>query len=138
MISIEQKQEYFDFINQILGVEFLPDRSVCIASLSDSGVLLGVVVFDRFTQHGCELSVASISPRFLTRKFLHVLFHYAFVTAGKRRITAVVEDGNMIALDMDKRLGFVQECRMRGWFGDCDGILLRMLREECRFLEPKQ
>ena len=137
MIDITQKQEYFDFINNILGVRFDPAQSICIASLCNIGEILGVVVFSRFMDHNCELSVAAISPKFITRKFLHVLFYYAFITAGKRRITAVVEDGNMIALDMDKRLGFVQEGRLKHWYGEKDGIILRMLREECRFLEPK-
>jgi RimJ/RimL family protein N-acetyltransferase len=135
-ISIEQKQEYFDFINTILGVRFDPAQSICIASLN-SGKLLGVVVFSRFMEFNCELSVASISPKFLTRKFLNVLFHYAFITAGKHRITAVIEDGNINALDMDKRLGFIEEGRLKGWYGEKDGLILRMLRDECRWIKAK-
>lgn len=134
MISIEQKQEYFDFVNQILNVKFDPLQSVVIASLSESGKLLGAVVFSRFCEHTVELSVASCSPKFLTRKFLNVLFHYAFITAGKRRISAVIEDGNINAIDMDTRLGFVEEARLKCWYGDKDGIVLRMLKEECRWL----
>ncbi len=135
MVSIEQRPEYFDFINQILNVRFDPSQSVCIASLDTSGEILGVAVFTRFMEHNCELSAASVSPRFLTRGFLDVLFHYAFITAGKRRITAVIEDGNINALKMDKRLGFTEEGRLKNWYGDKDGLILRMLREECRWLK---
>lgn len=138
MIDIQQKPEYFDFINCILGVKFLPSESVVIASLDDDGATLGVVAFSRFTQFNCELSVASNSPKFLTRNFLNVLFHYAFVTAGKRRITAIIEDGNIKALDMDSRLGFVEEGRAKHWYGDKDGIILRMLREECAWLKDNK
>jgi RimJ/RimL family protein N-acetyltransferase len=133
-ISIQQKPEYFTFINEILNVRFDPAQSVCIASLDQHGEPIGVVVFSRFSVCNCELSVASTTPKFLTRKFLKVLFHYAFITAGKRRITAVIEDGNINALDMDKRLGFVEEARLKAWYGEKDGIMLRMLREECAWL----
>jgi RimJ/RimL family protein N-acetyltransferase len=138
MVSIEQKQEYFDFINEILDVRFEPGAAVCIASLDTNGDILGVAVFTRFMTHNCELSAASVSPRFLTRQFLDVLFHYAFITAGKRRITAVIEDGNINALKMDKRLGFIEEGRLKGWYGEKDGLILRMLREECRWLRADQ
>lgn len=110
---------------------------MCIASLDDEGKPLGVVVFSRFMEHNCELSVASVSPKFLTRKLLNVIFHYAFITAGKRRITAVVEEGNTNALDIDKRIGFTEEARLKGWYGDKDGLILRMLREECNWLRAK-
>lgn len=134
MVCIKQKQEYFDFINRILGVKFEPTQSVCIASLGLEQEILGVAVFTRFMEHNCELSAASVSPRFLTRQFLDALFHYAFITAKKRRITAVIEDGNISALNMDKRLGFIEEGRLKCWYGETDGLLLRMLREECKWL----
>jgi L-amino acid N-acyltransferase YncA len=137
VISIDQKPEYFDFINEILDVKFDPAQSICIASLSDDGGVLGVVMFSRFMEFNCELSVASTSPKFLTRKFLNVIFHYAFLTAGKHRITAVVEDGNLGALGINKRLGFTEEARLKGWYGEKDGIILRMLRSECRWLKAK-
>jgi len=134
MISIEQKQEYFDFANKILNVNFDPKICIAIASLDDDANVLGVVVFSGFCVHTVELSVASCSPKFLTRRFLNVIFHYAFITAGKRRINAVIEDGNINAIQMDLRLGFVQEAVCKHWYGDIDGILLRMLKEECKWI----
>lgn len=133
-VCISQKQEYFDFINSILNVQFDPKMSICIASLDNEGRTLGVVVFSRFCEHTCELSVASISPYFLTRSFIRSVFHYAFITAGKTRISAVIEDGNINALKMDLRLGFIEEAVLKGWYGKKDGIMLRMLRSECRWI----
>lgn len=137
MICIQQKQAYFDFINEVLNVHFEPGQAICIASLAPDGEILGVVAFSRFMPHNCELSVASKSRKFLTRKFLNVIFHYAFITAQKARVTAVIEDGNIRALDMDRRLGFVEEARLKGWYGEKDGLMLRMLRSECKWLEAK-
>lgn len=135
MTSIEQRPEYFDFINRILDVKFDPSQSVCFSTIDSSGQILGVAVFSRFMPYNVELSVASITPTFLTRGLLDVVFHYAFITAKKRRITAVIEDGNINAINMDKRLGFIEEGRLKNWYGDKDGIILRMLREECRWIK---
>jgi RimJ/RimL family protein N-acetyltransferase len=134
IVDVEQRPEYFDFINRILNVRFDPAMSICIASLSDDGEIYGVVVYSRFCEHTCELSVASSNPKFLTRRFLDAVFHYPFITAKKTRISAVIEDGNINALQMDLRLGFVEEARLVGWYGAKDGIMLRMLRSECKWI----
>lgn len=95
---------------------------------------MGVVVYDRFSPWNCELSVASTTPKFITRPFLNAVFRYPFVKCNLQRITAVIEDGNINALDMDKRLGFITEARLKDWYGDKDGIMLRMLKQECTWL----
>ncbi len=134
MISCEQRPEFFAFINEILNVNFQPPMSVCMANISDTGDILGVVAYSRFTPWNCELSVASSSPRFLTRTFLRAVFLYPFKQCGMRRVTAVIEDGNIAALDMDTRLGFVREADLQGWYGERNGVMLRMLKEECKWI----
>lgn len=135
MISIQQRPEFFDFINDILNVCFDPKLCVCIASLDKNENILGVVVFDRFTESGCELSVASKSPRFLNRSLLDVVFHYAFVTAKKNRITSVIECDNIDAIKLNKGLGFIEEGVLKEWYGNKDGIILRMLKSECKWMK---
>jgi RimJ/RimL family protein N-acetyltransferase len=135
VISIEQKQEYFDFINETLNVCFEPKSCVCISSLGENGTILGVVVFDRFTETGVELSVASVSPKFLSRRFLDVVFHYAFVTAQKNRVTSVIECDNTAAIKLNKGLGFIEEGVLKEWYGKKDGIILRMLKSECKWMK---
>lgn len=118
----------------MLGVKFTPDMARWISNIDDDGKLLGVVVLSRFTPWNCELSAASVSPKTWSRAMLKAVFSYCFIDCGLSRITAVVEDGNITALEFDKRLGFVQEGRLKDWYGDKDGILLRMTRDECRWL----
>lgn len=135
MIDIQQKQEYFDFINRELDAGFSTDQHcVCFASLGNEGEILGVVVFSGFTEFDCHISVASVSKKFLTRSLLDVIFHYAFITSKKRRVTAIVEDGNTKAMDMNLRLGFIRESVAKHWYGEKDGHVLRMLREECKWV----
>lgn len=134
MIVLDQHPAFFEYINTILSVKFNPEQSRCIASVTEDNRIMGVVVYSRFTPWNCELSVASTTPKFISRGFLKAVFHYPFIKCGLRRITAVIEDGNINALEMDKRLGFVEEARLKGWYGDTDGIMLRMLKEECAWL----
>lgn len=131
---LEQHVSCLEFVNNMLGVKFTPDMARWISNIDDDGKLLGVVVLSRFTPWNCELSAASVSPKTWSRAMLKAVFSYCFIDCGLSRITAVVEDGNITALEFDKRLGFVQEARLKDWYGDKDGILLRMTRDECRWL----
>ena len=136
-VMLEQKPSCLEFANNLLNVRFTPENCRWISSLDDDGKLLGVVVLSRFTPWNCELSAAGVSHKFMTRAFIKAVFRYCFVDCGLRRITAVVEDGNILALEIDKRLGFVQEARLENWYGDIDGIVLRMKREECKWLREE-
>lgn len=134
MIDFTQRPEYLEFANAVLGVAFKPADCAWLASLDAAGRLLGVVIYSRFTPFHCEMSVASNSPRFLSRSFLNAAFGYPFHQCGHRRVTAVVEDSNTHALQFNKRLGFIEEGRLKKWFGDHDGIVLGMLKEECKWI----
>lgn len=133
-IVMEQNKAFLDYANEILHVRFDPAQSITIASVTEDNQIMGVVVYTRFTPFGCELSVASTTPKFLTRAFLRVVFGYPFKQCGMVRISAVIEDGNINAIDMDERLGFIREAILKQWYGDKDGILLRMTKDECKWI----
>lgn len=133
-IVMEQNKAFLDYANEILHVRFDPAQSITIASVTEDNQIMGVVVYTRFTPFGCELSVASTTPKFLTRSFLRVVFGYPFKQCGMVRISAVIEDGNINAIDMDERLGFIREATLKQWYGDTDGILLRMTKDECKWI----
>jgi RimJ/RimL family protein N-acetyltransferase len=134
MICCEQKQEYFDFFERLTGVRFPENDRICFASVCSSGNILGVVMFSNFTSTRCELSAVAVSPRFLTRKLFGVCAKYAFITARKERITAIVANDNDRSLQIAKRLGWTEEGVLKSWYGKKDAIILRMLKNECRFL----
>lgn len=137
MISHEQRAEYLEFANRVLKVEFRPDpnTTVWITRLNSDGSISAVVVFNDFRTHNCEMSVASDGKSiWATRDFLGVCYRYAFKQMELRRVTAVVQDDNDASLVMCRKLGHVEEGRLKNWFGDHDGVVMRMLREECKWL----
>jgi RimJ/RimL family protein N-acetyltransferase len=137
MISCEQRLEYLAFANRVLDVNFEPDptKNVWLTRLNEDGTIAAVVVYSDFSVHNCEMSVASDGgSTWATRDFLGVCYRYPFNQLGKRRVTAVVESRNTASLRMCRKLGHVEEACLKHWFGADDGIVMRMLKEECKWL----
>ena len=106
-----------------------------LASVNDeTGEVLGVVVYTRFSKTNCEMSVAAASPKFLSRKNLRVFFGYPFHQLSQKRVTAVVEVTNQHSYKFNRRLGFQVEGKLRQWFPSGDGIVMGLLKEECKWL----
>jgi hypothetical protein len=133
---------YFEFANRALGgVELRHDAGAkCIAQLSDAGAIAAVVVYTRFANGNCEMSVASDgSRRWLNRTFLYWSFAVPFLQYRCRRVMAVADVRDPAVVEFDRSIGFVEEGRLRRWFrqldgSESDGVLFGMLREECRWL----
>jgi RimJ/RimL family protein N-acetyltransferase len=134
-IEWEQNPERLAWVEATLQVKFPQSDVTWLSSVGEGGELFGVVVYSRFTASGCEMSVAAASPRFLSRNILRDFFSYPFLQLGKLRVTAVVEHTNAHSLQFNRRLGFRAEGLLRNWFGqDRHGIVLGMLKEECKWL----
>ncbi len=135
MIVHEQNSEYLAWANAVLGVNFDPGLCAFITRLNCDGSISAVVVFNMCTTYNVEMSVASDGKsRWATKDFLGVCYRYAFNQLGLRRVTAVVEDDNEASLRMCRKLGHVEEGRLSHWFGDKHGIVMRMLKEECKWI----
>lgn len=134
MIYAAQDLAVLDWASKILNVAFDPKQCAWVANVSDSGELLAVVIYTRFSPWNCEMSVASASPKWASRGFIRAAFHYPFKQCGMNRVTAAVEPDNTKSIDMLERLGFVREATLAEWFGDKDAYVYRMTRKECKWL----
>lgn len=100
-----------------------------------NGKLVGGVVFDKYTGRDILMSAAFDHPGWCTRKTLRRLFAYPFQQLGCVRITTITRADNDKALRIDEGLGFKREGVLRKFFpGDADGIVLSILRDECKWL----
>lgn len=135
VIDHTQKLEYIDFANRVLDVDFDPAQCAWIAALNEDGTIAAVTVFNFVTTYNCEMSVASDGGRrWASRAFLGTCYRYAFRQLGLVRVTAVVEEDNTTSLTMCRKLGHVEEARLKNWFGTKDGVVMRMLKGECKWL----
>lgn len=137
MITFDQKPEYFQFVTGILGGNYAHGGDCkVLTKLHDDGSIACVVAYTRFSKTNLEMSIASDgSKTWVNRKFIQAAFAYPFLQLGKRRVLSIAHEDNHAVLDQDRRLGFVEEGRLRKWYGDRDGILFGMLREECIWLK---
>ena len=100
------------------------------------GELAGGAVFSEYRGHDIRASIASTSPRWLSRDVLHQLFWYPFARLGCARITVLVSDDNPRSERLARWLGFVPEGRVRaGMSTGRDALVFGMLRPECRWIK---
>jgi RimJ/RimL family protein N-acetyltransferase len=134
-ITTQQEPSWLGWASSVLSVKFDQSQSAWITRLNDDGTPSAVVVYTRFSPHNCEMSIATDGKRaWASREFLRVVYRYPFEQLALARVTAVIEQDNTPSLSMCRKLGHVQEGTLKQWFGAKDGIVMRMLRSECRWI----
>ena len=124
-------------IAQRAGTVFHPVHDICIALVRD-GWLAGGVIFTNYTEESIAMHSAGFLPGWVTRDMLWVCFDYPFNQLGVKRIFGQVPEDNEVALKFNLHLGFKVINRIEGVYkGDIACLLVRMERDECRFLTLK-
>lgn len=139
MIIYAQDPRLVDYVNKQLNIEppFRPDEVRTLANVADDARILCVVAYSGFRKHSCEMTIASESPLWCTRRFLRTAFQFPFIEWAYKRVTFVTTPGNHRAIRLNEWLGAHYEGRLRRWFGDEDGLVYGLLREECWSLNEK-
>ena len=103
-----------EFCSQLIGGGCFWEPYTAIG-LERDGEVIGGVVYDSFFGPNINAHIAGKpGTRWLTRSFLHAMFHYPFVQLGVERITGPVHSINAAAIRLDQHLGFVHEATLRG------------------------
>lgn len=139
LIVYDQDPIFIEYISNELGVNYRQENSRTVSHVrqNDDGTytLLAVVLFDHFTEHHVELSVASSSKHWATWNFLHACYEFGF-SRKEVRLNMVVEASNTDALNMHKKLGHKQEGYLRDWFGENkDAYLFALTKKD--YLESR-
>lgn len=110
-----------------------------VISRSENGILYGGVVFENYTGSGGSIliHVAGMHPTWVNRDMLFITFDYPFNQLGCRYLFGQVAAKNAEARAFNKSLGFEEHITLEGVFPDDDMILVRMKKEDCRFLKLK-
>jgi RimJ/RimL family protein N-acetyltransferase len=138
-IIYDQRERCLTWAAKRIGHDDFGDYAHAMGLLNGDGRLIAVTVWDNFSNWNCFMSVASDgSRRWMTPAFLYRSFFYPFEQLGLRRVTLTVASDNAASENLARRLGFSVECAaMPALFGDKDGIVLGLLREDCRWLTPQ-
>lgn len=102
------------------------------------GRTVGGVVFTGYLGASIMLHMAGVEDNWATRDFLWMVFHYAFVQLGCRKVLGLVSSSNARALSIDARLGFIPVARVDDVYPDgSDLVILGMDKSQCKWLRLK-
>lgn len=130
--------EHGERIMKAAGSDY-SDRLMQVISRSENGVLMGGVVYENYTGAGgsCLVHIAGFEPNWINRDLLWIMFDYPFRQLDCRQAFAQVASKNTKALEFCKSIGWEILHILEAVFPDGDMVLLRMKREQCRFLGIK-
>lgn len=98
-----------------------------------NGEISCAVVFHNQRQTSCEVSI--VSDKGLSKRFIQVVFGYAFNLANLRRLTALVETSNFESSNLVERLGFKREGTLRAAADNGNDLYVYgLLKEECKWV----
>lgn len=92
------------------------------------------VVFDNYSGRNIFVHFSRRPGHNFNRKFLRLVFSYAFECVGVQRITGAFSSGNALVRAFAAKLGFLYETRLEGACMDGDMEFWRLERNRCRFL----
>jgi hypothetical protein len=122
----------------IAHVDRFSDKAQALGVATDAGALAAVVVYDNFRGRDIEMSVAAeMGSGWCSRSMLWHLFAYPFVQIGCDRVTAITPKKSKRVRKFLKRLGFVEEGRIRKGFETDDAMIYGMLKDECAWIGRK-
>lgn len=97
--------------------------------------LIGAIVFHEYRVNDIQISVASISKRWLSKSILNAFFSYPFLQLGCDRVTSFIPKKNKQTREFVEGIGFKEEGNIRRGFLDDDCIVYGMLYEECKWIK---
>ena len=104
--------------------------------LERNGKLIAGVVFDSYAPNArVTVHLAGDGKHWLNREFLHVCCSYAFDQMKCNVAMGFIDADNAASLQLALHFGFSELARIHGGSGDCDTVILKMMREECAWLK---
>jgi len=125
LIVSEPSADIAAWVGARIGVNFSPPFTA-LAEVRGGRNVAGYV-FNMWTAHDVEVSLAADR---LSRPLMRAAFAYVVTTLGCRRATFRTRADNVAAQKALDRLGAKLEGRQRAYFGDCDGLLYGILKED--------
>jgi hypothetical protein len=124
-------------IAEAAGTHYNPICDIVI-SRSVKGVLFGGNLYQNYTGRSIAVHTAGFRPGWGTKNLLWLFFHYPFIQLGCEYMFGQVPAHNLKALAFDLKLGFKEVARIEGVFHEGDLVVMRMHRDECRYLKQRK
>lgn len=135
IIGGEPAEVFRPFAESLLGP--LKPETLFIANVTHRA--LGVICLTMWGKRDCEISAAATGPGWAYQGFLRHIADQVFNVNDCYRVTAKIAASNKKSIKAALRAGFVYEGTMRRASDDGENVnIYGMLREECKWLPPKE
>lgn len=134
-------EEVTRWVEMKLGMQL--DRPSTAIGVAIGDMPIAGVVYTRYledphdaTPRSIEMSIASVSPKWCTRRTLYQFFKYPFRDLKVGRVSVTIHRKNKKTRKLVERLGFVYEGKgRRAWPTGGDAVVYSMLPHECRWID---
>ncbi len=105
-------------------------------AIMDDNELIGGYIYHHYKGHMIDITLATISKKWCTKRVLREIFKYPFETCGVMRFQAQCKRSNKAMKKLFERLGFKLEGVLRkAYRGTDDVFCYGMMKNECRWLK---
>lgn len=109
-----------------------------VEAVDDSGRILGMVVFDAWTENAAQAHMAVDAP-IAWRGLLPFALGYLFLEAKKGVLLGAISSQNTRSLRFARHVGLVELTRIKDGAAEGDDLVLLELRKEnCRYLHGQR
>lgn len=121
------EKEAVDFVAQRTCHAFWPPMQT-IGVRNSAGEMTGAFIFNEYTGYAIQMSMAGRGA--MSRGVWAAVAHYVFVQIGCVRLEVTTRASNTKILKFAEAVGFTREGIARRAYGDEDGVMLSVLRDE--------
>lgn len=125
--------EYSAFLADGAKMVFNPYADQSIAR-TENHKLLGGVIYSDFTGQSIAIHMAGFVPHWINKDLLWVAFDYPFNQLNVKYLFCSVRGRNKKSLEICRKIGFSEVARLDGMYYNEPVIILRMAREDCKWL----
>lgn len=120
---------------ELRGALFVKDEHLgAVMKMEDIGVAIS---WDNFIGRCCVISAVIQDKTCFTRAVIREAFRYPFQMAGLKAVLAMVDSRNIESFNLCTRLGFQVVHTVPDGGVEGDLIIMRMLKEECRWIRQE-
>lgn len=81
--------------------------------------------------------MAGFDPYWITRNMVWAISGYAYTQLNVSKVIAIIEETNLDSLAIARKVGFIEEARIREACADGDLLFLTLRKDECRHLKVR-
>ena len=123
-------------VSHLKGDEVAEDYKpfVCLG-IEHKGELIGGIIYNNYRKNDIQLTMATTTPKWATKKNIREILAYPFVQLKCNRVTAAIAKPNKKARKLVEGVGFKLEGVIRmGMSDEKDACVYGMLARECKWL----